>query len=216
MNRQRWTVLVGVGKTLQLILSAFGLFMLIVLYSPITDYLVRPLWVPAELKPAPAIVVLTAYVTGGGVMNESAMRRTHMAARLYRNGLAPLLIITGGNTQSQSTRQPADFMARFAEELGVPHSAILLEKASADTHESAVHVAALCRERGIQHVLLITDASHMRRAAGAFRAQHLQVSPAPADPGSLTWETPNVRLGKFWASLHEYAGLLYYWWKGWI
>ncbi len=69
---------------------------------------------------------------------------------------------------------------------------------------------------GIKQVLLVTDAVHMRRAVAAFRAQDLSVSPAPADPWSLGWETPVVRLRKFWAALHEYGGLLYYWWKGWI
>jgi uncharacterized SAM-binding protein YcdF (DUF218 family) len=180
------------------------------------DYFVRPLWIPPDVRPAPAIVVLTAYVSEDGVLNESAMRRIHAAAGLYRDGLAPLVIISGGDPTVHSTRQPADFMAQFAHELGIPPSAILLEKESENTHSSAMHVAALCRRRGIERILLVTDAVHMRRAVSAFRAQHLSVSPVPADPWALNWETPQIRLGKFWGALHEYGGLLYYWWKGWI
>jgi uncharacterized SAM-binding protein YcdF (DUF218 family) len=201
---------------LRLALVVYGLFMLLVFYSPMTDYLARPLWVPPDVRPAPAIVVLTAYVSEDGVLNESAMRRIHAAARLYRGGLSPLLIISGGSPGAGHHSGPAAPMARFAEEFGIPRSAMVLEKESENTHASAVNVAALCRQRGIERVLLVTDATHMRRAVAAFRAQQLSVSPFPADPWALQWEAPDIRLKKFWAAFHEYGGLLYYWWKGWI
>ena len=205
-----------IGKGILGLCAAYGFLLLCIFYTPVADYLVRPLDVPADLRPAPAIVVLTAYVSPNGVLNESAMRRTHAAAKLYHRGLAPLMIISGGNPNHPQDPQPADSMAEFARELGVPQSAIILEKASPNTHFSAVNVAALCRARGIDHVLLVTDAVHMRRAKASFEAQGLSVSPAPADPWALWWESPTVRLRKFWAAIHEYGGLLYYKWKGWI
>lgn len=205
-----------IGRIIQYALAVYGLVLLAIFYSPMTDYLVHPLWVAPDLRPAPAIVVLTAYVTPDGVLNESAMRRTHEAARLFHRRLAPLVIFTGGDPSSPEDPQSADFMAGFAAELGVPRSDILLETRSPNTYFSAVNVAAFCRARGIERVLLVTDAAHMRRAVAAFRAQHLQASPAPADPWSLWWESPGVRLRKFWTAVHEYGGLLYYWWRGWI
>jgi len=48
-------------------------------------------------------------------------------------------------------------------------------------YTSAVNGSALCRQRGIDRVLLATDVIHMQRAAGAFHAQCLVVSPVPAD-----------------------------------
>ena len=204
------------GKILLWLLATYGVLVLAVFYSPLADYMVGPLRVPAEEQPAPAIVILTAYVAPDGTLNESAMRRTHAAARLYHQRLAPLVIMTGGDPRLSQDLQAADFMAEFAGELGIPPTAIIVEKESQNTHFSAVKVAALCRQRNIQHVLLVTDAVHMRRAAAAFRAQGLSVSPVPADPWSLWWETPYIQLKKFWAALHEYGGLIHYWWKGWI
>ena len=81
-------------KVTRFLLSLYGLCLLLIFYSPLVDYLVRPLWLPTDLRPAPAIVVLTAWVSRDGILNEQAMRRTHMAARLYRQGLSPLVIIT--------------------------------------------------------------------------------------------------------------------------
>ena len=209
----RWSSLCAVARVLRVLLVAYALLMLVLFYSPVADYFVLPLSIPPDIRPAPAIVVLTAYASEDGVLNESAMRRVHTASRLYRDGFSPLVIISGGDPTRLSVRQSADFMAQFATELGISQSAILLEKSSKNTHASSVHIAEHCRERGIDRVLLVTDALHMRRAVGAFRAQHLAVSPVPADPWTLHWETPQVRLKKFWGALHEYAALLYYWWK---
>ncbi len=206
----------SIGRVARFLLAGYGLSLLLIFYSPIADYMVRPLWIPADLRPAPAIVVLTAYVSQDGVLNEQAMRRTHMGAQLYREGLAPLVIISGGDPIPGSDLQSADFMAEFATELGIPRQAVLLEKKSQNTYSSAVHVGAMCRELGIQRVLLVTDASHMRRAVAAFQKQNLLVSPAPSDSWALFWEGPQIRLSKFWAAIHEYGGLLYYRWKGWI
>jgi len=203
-------------RIVEFALAAYGFLLLVIFYSPVADYLVRPLQVPADPRPAAAMVVLTAYVAPDGTLNESAMRRVHAAARLYHRKLSPLVIITGGDSDTPEARQLADFMAGFAGELGIPPTAIIVEKESENTHFSAVNVAALCRQRNIQHVLLVTDAVHMRRAAAAFRAQGLSVSPVPADPWSLWWETPDIQLKKFWAALHEFGALLYYRWQGWI
>ena len=215
-GRETFLRLWRIGKIIWFFLGAYGLLLLLIFYSPVADHMVRLLQVPADLRPAPAIVVLTAYVAPDGTLNESAMRRIHAAARLYHRKLSPLVIITGGDSDTPEAPQPADFMAGFAGGLGIPPTAIIVEKESKNTHFSAVTVAALCRQRNIQHVLLVTDAVHMRRAAAAFRAQGLSVSPVPADPWSLWWETPEIQLKKFWAALHEYGGLLYYWWQGWI
>ena len=216
MSIRYWVSIRTVGKISRLILASYGLVLLLLFYSPLADYFVQPLWVPADLRPAPAIVVLTAYATPNGVLTEPAIRRVHAAARLYHQGLSPRVIISGGDSAAHKDPQPADFMAKFAGELGIHLSAILMNKSSQNTHASAVQVAALCRARGIQRVLLVTDAVHLRRAVAAFRAQGLEVSPVPADPWALTWETPLIRLGKFQAALHEYGGLLHYWWQGWI
>lgn len=95
-----------IGKIIQFSLAAYAVLLLCIFYSPLADYLVHPLWVPADLRPAPAIVVLTAYVSPNGVLNESAMRRIHTAARLYHRGLSPLVIISGGDPNTGREKGP--------------------------------------------------------------------------------------------------------------
>lgn len=197
-------------------LAAYGLAALLVLYTPLAELMVAPLRIPSVEMPAEAIVVLTAWASPTGVLNEPALRRVHKAARLFRQGLAPVLIISGGGDPESEGHRTAEFMARFAEELGVPAAAVILEQNSRNTFESAVNVSARCRALRIHTVFLVTDAIHMRRASGAFAHQGVTVLPASADPWNQMWETPGIRMEKFWAAVHEYAGLLYYRWKGWL
>ena len=215
MPYERFPLLRRVCQMATWALAIYGLTVLVVFYCPLSDFMVRSLWVDPDRSRAPAIVVLTAWASPDGILNEQALRRIHTAARLFRDGLSPLLIISGGDTESEQW-SVAGHMAEFANELGVPRSAIVLENESKNTYESAVRVAALSRKLGFDRALLVTDAAHMRRAAGAFRRQGLSVSPVPADPWALGWETPMLRMRKFWSAIHEYGGLLYYRYRGWI
>src|SRR5262249_56578510 len=65
--------------------------------------------------------------------------------------------------------------------MGVPASAIATESESQSTFENAVHSAAILRKRGIGKVVLVTDASHMMRAAACFRNQGIEVVPGPCE-----------------------------------
>ncbi len=138
------------------------------------------------LAPAPALVVL-----GGNIRGARPPRRPHPdlgpaadrlwhAARLYRAGKAPLLVLSGG-TVHEGEPPEAQAMRQFLLELGVPGGAMVLEPASATTTQNAAFSAGLLRQRGIREVLLVTSALHMRRARGLFEREGIRVIPAPTD-----------------------------------
>jgi uncharacterized SAM-binding protein YcdF (DUF218 family) len=153
--------------------------------------------VPVAATPsAPAIVLL-----GGGIappakghehpnLNEAADRIWH-AARLYRAGKAPLIVLSGGSGAMGEATSEALAMQRLLLEWGIPASAMLLEDASRNTAENARFSAVLLRQRGISQVLLVTSALHMPRAVPLFQAQGLTVIPAAADhEGRVTTHWP--------------------------
>lgn len=182
-----------------------------------------------KLPAADAIVVL-----GGGIKPVSKYRiypilgqtsdRVWHAARLYHAGKAPLVVASAGNVWSKSpnVQSGADAMRILLEALGVPEAAILVEENSRTTHENAVFTAKLAAERGIERVLLVTEAWHMPRAEATFRQVGLEVVPAPthnvskpARPGILmilpgAWALNNSSL-----ALKEYLGFLVYRLRGW-
>ena len=137
-----------------------------------------------ELPDVDAIVVLGGGVSRNtwGINLEAAADRVWFAARLFKAGRAPLVVLSGGTLSELGMDWPeAPAMAGFLGDLGVPESAILLESESRTTHENAVFTERLLRERGIRRILLVTSALHMPRALATFRKLDLEVIPAPTD-----------------------------------
>ncbi len=64
---------------------------------------------------------------------------------------------------------------------GVPAEKIFLTPLVGDTADEARSAAALCREHGWKHVLLVTSAWHMPRAAWLFRRAGVDFTPFPVD-----------------------------------
>lgn len=76
------------------------------------------------------------------------------AAQLYRQGLAPKVLFTGGlgrNTQGLLPEPEAVRFARVAMEYGVPAEDILLEDQSANTAENIRFTRRLLEEKGLPH-----------------------------------------------------------------
>jgi len=145
--------------------------------------------VPIEkMESADAIVVL-----GGGTESPFPPRlypevtaagdRMLHAARLYKAGKAPLIIASGGAgfRMPRAMDPEAEAIQSILEDLGVPKSAVLIEKASRDTHENALFTKRIADERGFKKILLVTSALHMPRALEEFRAVCPETYPAAAD-----------------------------------
>jgi uncharacterized SAM-binding protein YcdF (DUF218 family) len=114
------------------------------------------------------------------------MRRLDRGIRLHREGAAPLLLLSGGGT---GPVPEAEIMHQIALARGVPERALLVERRSRNTVENAREAARLLRERGVREVLLVSDRSHLPRAALLFRLAGLRVAGrAGVPPQSLLWE----------------------------
>ena len=125
----------------------------------------------------------------------AASDRIWHAARLFRSGKAPLLLVSGGSDPVETTTPEAQVIGSLLQELGVPAEALLIEDQSRTTRENAAFSARLLGERGIDHVLLVTSALHMRRAQRLLAAHGLRVTPAATDyeAGSPSAGAPLLR-----------------------
>ena len=153
-------------------------------------------------------------------LNQRADRLVHAVA-LYKARKAPLVVISGGSPVGG--RPEAAQMRDLLLLMGVPHSAMQLERESRTTRENAVYVGELLRERGVQRILLVTSAFHMRRAVPLFENEGLDVVAAPtdfqrlADKGFVPGWLPGVgNLARSSEALHEIIGFWYYRWRGWL
>jgi uncharacterized SAM-binding protein YcdF (DUF218 family)/lysophospholipase L1-like esterase len=174
------------------------------------DRLIAPLLIPDTKGQADAIVVMGAGVVGECTPNLNGLRRVILASHLWRAGRAPILIFTGGQMPGACPISVA--MSRFAQEIGVPQQAMLVETTSRDTHENARDAQPILRRAGATRVLVVTDRLHMRRAAGTFTRLGFQVERAsvPVYEGHIN----NVDM--LASGAREYVALAYYRLRGWI
>jgi uncharacterized SAM-binding protein YcdF (DUF218 family) len=179
---------------------------------------------------ADAIVVLGGGVTGPAPpriaidLSDAADRVLH-AARLYRAGKAPVVVVSGGAIPWLGSDTPeAKSMQALLEEWGVSAASILAEGKSRNTYENAVFTRQLLKEHGLQRVLLVTSAMHMPRALATFTSAGIDAVPAPTDFLVSYQEQPELidflpdarALAHTTDTLREYIGYAYYRWRGWI
>ena len=180
--------------------------------DPIGAKIAGPLRVEPDLRARPWIVVLSGGITSKGLLNATTRGRVAWAAELYTRGLGGQLVVSGGPRRpGRPPSGPA--MKALAAELGVPAERIQIEGESSRTAENAEEVAQFVRRAGDGSILLVTSPLHMRRALLCFRKQGIEVGPAPA-PG-IEGEPPE-RASALSQALHEYIGLVYYRFRGWI
>lgn len=183
----------GRWRRLGVLLGLLAVFWLGVWSLPVVSHSVRgalesayPYQPPGALPSAPVAVVLgggidpPARADGPANLNAAADRVRH-AARLYHAGRAGLLLVSGGSDPAISARTEAAVMAEFLRDLGVPDHVIIREAKSRNTRQNARYSGALLKALGVEEVLLVTSALHMRRAAARFEAEGLVVWPAATD-----------------------------------
>lgn len=135
-----------------------------------------------------AIVVLGAPLRRDGKLSLTGRERVREGARLWHEGLAPLLVFSGGAAHSEAE---APAMAARAEELGVRPDAIIVEAESRTTAENARFTASLLRERGVQSVWVVSQPFHLRRGRRLLRQQGFSAH-AQAPESSVQYERPDL------------------------
>ncbi|MEX0450078.1 YdcF family protein [Spiribacter sp. 221] len=160
------------------------------------------------------------YPSAGG----SVDRYWH-GARLYRAGRAPKIILSGGRHPDRpDDLSEAEAGAQFLGDMGVPGEALLLDNRSRTTHDHIRYLKPLLAEAGIDRLLLVTSATHMRRAEAVFHYAGLEVTPVatafsvPSDPViTLRRYLPSVGgLSGSTRVVHEWLGYAFYRVRGWL
>jgi uncharacterized SAM-binding protein YcdF (DUF218 family) len=157
--------------------------------------------------------------------------RVIYGAKLYRDGKAPKVILSGGRIPwlgADITAESSD-MATLIEMLGVPRSAILEDPASLNTRQNAERVKEIIDREKIKTMLLITSATHMPRSVLIFKKMGMDVIPAPTDFISTLSGAPE-KLGQSkllqllpdaeqlfmnTRAIKEYVGIIVYRLRGW-
>lgn len=114
-----------------------------------------------QRHPAGAIVVLGAAQYNGKPSPVLRARLDH-ALGLYREGLAPAIVVTGGIGPGDRVSE-ATVGRQYLVAHGVPDSAVVVRPEGRSTQASIRSVAQWAHERGVGRVLLVSDPFHMLR-----------------------------------------------------
>jgi uncharacterized SAM-binding protein YcdF (DUF218 family) len=187
---------------------------------------------------ADAIVIL-----GGGTRNYEPPRilpdlsdrgdRLIYGAKLYQDGAAPKIILSGGRIQWYGGESSeAESMATILELFDIPRADMILESRSLNTHDNAIFTKEILQREQFKKILLVTSAAHMPRSLAIFRRAKIDAIPAPADlmvsdrnliessyskqSRILSLIPTSESLDFTTQALREYIGMFIYRLRGWL
>jgi len=139
-----------------------------------------------EARPAGAIVVFGAAEYVGRPSPVYKARLDH-AAQLYHQGVADLVITTGGPGDSRFNEGIVG--REYLKTLGIPDSQLIAETQSSDTAQSARRVATILRANELTSCVAVSDGYHLFRIKKMLGREGITVYASPR---------PNSRPQTFW------------------
>jgi uncharacterized SAM-binding protein YcdF (DUF218 family) len=130
-----------------------------------------------QLEAADAIVVFGAAEYSGHPSPVYRARLEH-AFDLYRQGVAPVVITTGGAAADPSFSEGGvghDYLMHR----GIPESALIAETQGSDTSQSAQRIAVIMRANHMRSCVAVSDAYHVFRIRKLLEHEGVQVYVSP-------------------------------------
>jgi len=159
---------------LLVLLAVVGAFLL---FLGITGFRIVHAAGEAPTHKADAIVVFGAAEYAGRPSPVFRARLDH-GFDLYRKGLAPVVITTGGAAQDPDFSEGGvgrDYLSRR----GIPEGSLIAETQGSDTARSAERVANIMRANGMHTCIAASDAYHVFRIRALLEHEGMQVEVAP-------------------------------------
>src|SRR5215813_14204046 len=157
-----------------------------------------------ETRPADAIVVFGAAEYAGRPSPVFRARLDH-AFDLFKKGIAPVIITTGGKGGEPKLSEGGvgrDYLIQR----GVPDDSVIAETQSDDTSQSAARVANIMRTNGFHSCVAVSDVYHMFRIKQMLAEEGIEAYGAPRP--EYRWTS---RWQRFQDTMHEVVG--YILWK---
>ena len=151
-----------------------------------------------QARPVDAIVVLGAAQYDGRPSLQLASRLDHVV-ELWNDGVAPLVVTTGGNRPGDRFTE-AQASAAYLEDRGVPADAIV-QVGGDNSYDSLVATRDELHNRGLSSVLLVSDPYHALRIRLVSQELGLAAYVSP------TRSSPVRGNDVFWHELKEAAGI---------
>jgi uncharacterized SAM-binding protein YcdF (DUF218 family) len=156
----------------QLILALLLLLIIFIEFPIISDGLTS---IP---QTSDTIIVLGAKLIGQKPSAVLALRLNE-TLRLYQNGYAPTIIVSGAKGTDEKISE-AYAMSQFLVEHGVSPECIYLEENSFNTYQNLANSKQVMLEKHLHSAIIVSNTSHMHRALLIARKLGMNVTGSPA------------------------------------
>ncbi len=221
--------LLGIFRAVSMVFTAA---FLVIMFTPLSNYMAKPLTMGPELKKADLIAVLGGGAFPNGVLGGASNERLIHGMLLYREGYAPEIIFSGGTIRKTSKKVlhtilksedagemdviEAGIMREVSTKLGIPEEDTSADPSSTNTHGNLERISEYMEARGLETCLIVTSPTHMYRSFMVSEKLGMDCYPAPVSDYTEFIDSALGRLVLFRAVMWEYAGLLLYKLYGYI
>jgi len=183
--------------------------------TPFIWFVSSPLKIVDEPQKSEAIVVFGGGVGETGSPGKSTIERARYAVELYKQDYAKKIIFSSGYIFYYND---AENMQLFALSMGVPEKNIILEQKANSTYENVKFTGEILDNEGWKTILLVSSPYNMARASLVFKklTDEIKVTCTPVPHPQFYDRKVGSKWEQVRAIFHEYLGIIYYWWKGWI
>jgi len=108
--------------------------------------------------------------------------RLDKAVALYNRGIAPVIITLGGGGDKDSGNSEGAVGRDYLLAQGVPYDHIVAETTSIDTEQQVDRLAEIARRDHLQHIVVVSDGTHLFRIALLCRRAGLDIYTSPRAP----------------------------------
>jgi uncharacterized SAM-binding protein YcdF (DUF218 family) len=210
-----WLIKTRLRAFMWLLCGAMCLMLIILSSTPVIIPAVRALVRSDPLQKADAVYVLGAGILSNGDLSHPFQTRLLHGYEVIQQGATNTLIVP-----RLSPPAPPYLPAVQRQMQKLKIKANLVETpVVVNTHDEAVVIARLARERNWRRIILVTSPAHTRRAVAVFEKAGVKVLSSPCTEGDYDLNSPNEpggRLTAFRDWLHETIGYQMYRLRGWI
>jgi len=143
-------------------------------------------------RPADAVVVFGARVYADGRVSDALADRVRTGCQLYLDGLVKRVIFSGG--PGDGAVHETEAMQKVAMKLGVPETAIVLDKNGVNTKATVKNTCKMFERLGIGRVLVVSHFYHLPRIKMTYQRQRRDVYTVPAKVSYVLTEMPKYIL----------------------
>lgn len=161
------------------------------------------LTMPAAPK-ADVGIVLGSKVEENGTPSIRLAARLDKAAELYRRGVFPLIIASGGHGIEGFPE--GTVMRSYLIAQGIPENAVIADNEGINTRATAINVARIMQQKKLASAVVVSQYFHLSRSLLALRQSGVHEISAAA-PAFYEWRD-------IYSLIREAAGIYIYWLTG--